>query len=419
MQTSKWRSVVGIFIPTVLPVQEKQYNLDELLTKLPPEAREAAEIGAVKAGFSASPDYAAKASIFYADKGSSYEEMARLEILKGNPEGAIAIYEGGHFFVEQAAEVAKDHISINRAIQIYEKAIEREDNGRYHEKLMSLYAEIGDLAAAKIHLQQAITRYGKSGSVDRAVSLEREYGTLDKVIEIYVRVAESNESNHNRASYYHYGAKVAEEIGEEKKAHQLYEKSLDALLEDRFLFYPETLINLAKKVGNEEKLITVYELVSQPIEAYKLALQGNKIDRAMNICLKVRVTDDLAKMAKFALEKDQAEMAIKIYEHAGLDKDAARTAYTTGNPQKALDICEEKMNSLQVNGNFGDADYFEIAMDAATKMGDEEKIKSIGNKAMQRFSVLGKFAVSAKFAEKLGHSEIADTYRMLASLPKV
>ena len=49
----------------------------------------------------------------------------------------------------------------------------------------------------------------------------------------------------------------------------------------------------------------------------------------------------------------------------------------------------------------------------------KEKIKSIGNKAMQRFSVLGKFAVSAKFAEKLGHSEIADTYRMLASLPKV
>lgn len=419
MEASGWRSVVGrVFpsvLPSVLPIEEKQLNLEELLDRLPLEAREAVEIGAVRAGLSENPDYASKARGFYADKRSGYDERARFEILCGNPEGAIAIYEEGHFFVDQAAKVAKEHISVERAIKVYDDALEKEDAARHHEGLARLYGEQGDSSNAEKHLRLAIVGYEKEGIVDRAVELERKHGTLDNVIEIYVRVATEG---HNIADYFQQGAQVAEEAGDQEKAHQLYEKALDAFLEHHFFFNVKDLINLAQKVGDKDKLITVYEKASQPQQAYRLAMQEGYIDRAMKICLGIRVPEELAKMAKFALDNGHADMAIQIYEQAGLDKDAARTANQYGNPQKALEICEPKIDTPYENGYFGDADYYDIAMDAASKIGDEERSKVIGHKAMERFSVLGKFDISARFAEKLGYNEMASTYRLLASLPK-
>ncbi len=419
METSNWRSIVRRVIPGVLPAEEKKYNLEELLDQLPEDAREAAEIGAVRAGISENQDYAAKASTFYADKRSGYDEMARFEILRGNPEGAIVIYEEGHFFVDKAAEVAKNHVSMERAIKVYDDALKKEDVARHHEGLVRLYKEQGDSCNAEKHLRLAIAGYEKERRVDRAVDLEREHGTLDNVVGIYTRVAEVTEDSHNRAVYYQKGAKIAEENGDHEKAHKLYEKALDALLEDRFLFNAEHLINLAKKVGDQNKLITVYENASQPQNAYRLAMQNGYTDRAMGICLGVRVPEELAKMAKFALDSGRVDMAIQIYEHAGLEKDAARTANQHGNPQKALEICEPKIDTPYENGYFGDVDYYDIAMDAASKIGDEEKRELISHKAMERFSVLGRFDVSAKFAEKLGDHERASTYQMLASLPKM
>ena len=137
------------------------------------------------------------------------------------------------------------------------------------------------------------------------------------------------------------------------------------------------------------------------------------------ICLEIGVSEELSTMAKFALDKGHAEMAIQIYEHAGLDKDAARTAYQYGNPQKALEICQPKIDTPHENGYFSDPDYYDLAMDAAFKIGDEAGRQIIGQKAMQRFSVLGRFDVSAQFAERLGDFERANTYKMLASLPKM
>lgn len=419
MEASGWRSVVGRVFPSVLPIEEKQLNLEELLDRLPLEAREAAEIGAVRVGLSENPKYAAKARDFYADKRRGYDERVRFEILSGNPEGAIAIYEEGHFFVDQAAEVAKEHISVERAIKVYDDALEKEDAARHHEGLARLYGEQGDSSNAEKHLRLAIAGYEKEGRVDKAVELERKHGTLDNVIKMYARVAEATEESHNKAVYFQQGAQVAEEACDQEKAHQLYEKALDALLEDRFLIDAKHLIKMAQKVGNNDKLITAYERASQPQDAYRLAIKEGYTERAMEICLRVRTPEELAKMAKFTLDSGHADMAIQIYEQAGLDKNAAKTANQYGNPQKALEICEPRININYACGTFEDSEYFDIAMDAASKIGDEGRRELIGHQAMERFSVLGKFDVSARFAKKLGYTERASTYKLLASLLKV
>lgn len=415
---ANWRSIVGKVIPGVLPAEEKQYNLEELLERLPPEVREAAEIGAVRKGLSESSEYASKARNFFAEKRSGYDDMVRFEILSGNPERAIAIYEEGHFFVDHAAEIAREHIGVERAIKVYEDALEREDSARYHEGLSRLYEEHGDSENSHEHLKLAIAGYEKERRVDKAVELERRHGTLDNVIEIYVRVAEVTEGSHNRAVYLQQGAKVAEETGNQEKAHQLYEKVLDALLEDRFLIDVKHLLKIAQKVGDNEKLITAYERASQPQDAYRLAMQEGYTDRAMEISSKITAPEELSKMAKFALDNGHADLAIQIYAKAGLNKEAARTANQHGNPQKALEICEPSIGVDYVCGTFEDPEYFDIAMDAASKLGDEERRGLIGHQAMERFSVLGKFDVSAKFADRLGYTERAETYKLLALLPK-
>jgi len=415
---ANWRSVMGKVFPSVLPAGEKQYNLEGLLERLPSEAREAAKIGAVKIGLSINSEYASKARDFFTEKSSDYDDMARFEILSGNPERAIAIYEEGHFFVDQAAKVAKEHIGIGRAIKVYEDALEREDSARNHEGLSRLYEEQGDSVNTEKHLRLAISGYEKERRVDRAVELERQHGTLDDVIGIYERVAETV-SSHDKAVYLLQGAKVAEEAGNQEKAHQLYEKAFDTLLEDRFLIDPKPLINIAKSVGNNDKLITAYERAFQPQDAYRLAMQEGYTDRAMEISSRVKVPEELSKMAKFALDNGHADMAIQIYEQAGLRKEAARTANQNGNPQKALEICEPRIGIDYVCETFEDPEYFDIAIDAASKIGDEAKRGLIGHQAMERFSVLGKFDVSARFAERLGYTERANTYKLLASLPKV
>ncbi len=421
MGISGWRLVLGKVFPSILPAEKKQFNLEELLDQLPPETRRSAEIGAVKAGFSESSEYAAKAKSFYADRKESSDEIARFEILSGNLESAIAIYEECRFSVDEAAEVAKKHIGIERAIKVYEDALAKGEAARHHERLAQLYEEQGDGNNARMHWRLAISGYEKESDVRKAAELERKHGSLAEVIEIYTRAAERTAKDHDlrgSSSYFQQGAKVAEEAENKEKAHQLYTWAFDALLEVDFLLDTETLINLAQKVGDKKKLITAYEKASQPQQAYKLALEEGYHDRAMEICSKVGVPEKLVDMAKFALDNGRADMAVKIYERACLDKEAARTASQHGSPQKALEICESKIDINYVCWPFEDPDYFDIAMDAASRIGDDERRKLVGHKAMERFSALGKFDVSAKFADKLGYNNLAGTYKSLASLPK-
>ena len=242
---------------------------------------------------------------------------------------------------------------------------------------------------------------------------------MDNVFKIYVRAAEATKDTHNRGVYFERGAIAAEEADNPEKAAQFYRKLLDTLLEDRFLIDAPHLIKIAKKVGDNDRLITAYERGGQHQEAYKLAIVEGYIERAIEISLKVLAPEKLSKMAQFALDNGHADMAVQIYEHAGLDKEAARTANQHGNPQKALEICEQKINTDYICADFRDSEYFDIAMDAASKIGDDERRTSIGHQAMERFSVLGKFDISAKFADKLGYTGLASTYQSLASLPKV
>ncbi|MBS3126588.1 hypothetical protein J4228_00310, partial [Candidatus Woesearchaeota archaeon] len=319
------------------------------------------------------------------------------------------------------------YVGVERAIKVYEDALQKEgplpNSAHYHEELAHLYEEQGNSDSAKKHIKLAIAGYEEEGAVYGAVNLERRYGTLDNVIKILVRAAEVKEAagggNYGRLLY-HQAAEAAEEAGNLENARQIHEKELDSLLrESCWRLDKEGVITLAKKVGNKDKLIAAYEKFDLPQEAFKVALQEGYTDRAMEICFKMSVTEELSKLAKFTLDKGYQNMTLRIYEHAGLEKEAAKTAIQYGNPQKALEICELKIDTPHENGYYGDADYYDLAMDAASRIGDKERRELIGRKAIHKFSALGEFSVSARFAEKLGDNERARTYTLLASLPKV
>lgn len=402
------------------PKLEELPKLEDLLEKLPSDEKEFAQIGAVRADLSKNPDYAAKASSFYADKGSGYDLMAKFEILKGNPEGAIAIYTNDYPFIEEAAKIAKNHISLERAIQIYEKAIEKKEGyiARYLEEIARLYQEKGDNFAAKRYFQLAITAYEKESFFNEAEALEREHGNLENAVEMFVRAAESSDS-HNKAAFYYSAIEVAEEIGNQEKVNQLNEKLLDAILGERFLFNANQLINIAQKVGNKDKLISAYLKSGQIQKACELALEEGNTKKVEEISSIIRNPEEINKLAKFILEKGyNADLAITLYERAGDTKKAARTALNYANPYRAVEICRPMIDTPHENGYFRDPDYYEIAMDAYSKTENENAKKNIGQKAIQRFAALGQFDVSAKFAEKLGDTEKANTYRLLASLAK-
>ncbi len=406
--------------------EPKKPVLEELLEQLPSEEREFAEIGAVRTGASENPEYASKASDFYSDKHSDPDLMAKFEILKGNPEGAIAIYTNDYPFIEEAAKVAKTHISIERAIQVYEKAIEKYDAGRYHEEIARLYQEKGDTANAEKYFREAIVLYEKDGRFREFERLEREHGNLENIMSMYEKLAESNEGN-NKTAFYYSALHVAEEIGNQEKVKQISEKILDVFLENNLTFIrPENLLALANEVGNKDKLITAYdklitayELVGLSEKAYQLALEEGNTRRAINIFSRVHSTDKLIQLAELSIDNGYPHLAIPIYERAGRDKDAARLAIEHGYSQKALDICIPIIDTINVDGYFKDPDYFEIAMDACSELYTDGLLKmAIGKKAIYRFAALGEFEVSAKFADKLGDTEKANTYRTLASLPK-
>ena len=48
-------------------------------------------------------------------------------------------------------------------------------------------------------------------------------------------------------------------------------------------------------------------------------------------------------------------------------------------------------------------------MDAASRIGDKERRELIGRKAIHKFSALGEFSVSARFAEKLSDKQKTTT----------
>ena len=399
--------------------EPKKPALEELLEQLPSEEREFAEIGAVRVGASENPDHASKASNFYVDKHSDPDLMAKFEILKGNPEGAIAIYTNDYPFIEEAAKVAREHLGINRAIQVYEKAIEKDNSGRYHESIAELYLEKCDSINAEKHFKEAITRYEQEGHFRKVEELEREKGNLERVIEIYVRLAESAGAP-NKTAWYYNAVNIAEEIGDKEKVKQLEEKILDYVLEGNTYFNSENLITLAQKVGNIDKLITAYEMVGMPEKAYKIALEEKKIRRAIEVSSKGNSDNRLILMAKLSIDGGHPNLAIPLYERAGRNKTAAKLAIEHGHSQKALDICIPIIDTSNVDGYFKDPDYFEIVMDACSELYADGLLRmATGKKAIYRFAALGEFDVSAKFADKLGDTEKANTYRQLASLSKI
>lgn len=423
MVISKLRSIVGKIIPSTLPTENKQQKLEDLLNQLPKGIREAAEIGAARSGLSENPEYARKASKFYEDKQNS-DLMSKLAVLSGNPEEAISILERHSYSVDEAAEVAKKYVGFGRAVKVYEAAIEREDSVRHYEGLAHLYEREGDLANAQKHFRQAILMYEKREQVYQAVELEKKYGTIENVIEIYIRAAESTKYANSKVAYYQQAADAAEESGNLEKAHGLYEKALDVFLgmnsfldHISLICHTNDLVDLAKKVGNKEKLFLVYRKFNRLEDAVMLAIEEGKTDRALEICPALR-EDLVVKAAKFADGKGYVELAMQIYEKAGLEKDAAKLAIKLSKPERALEICEQRINTTDENGYFGDADYFDIAMEAAFLLGNTAKGYIIGHKAIERFLALGEFDVAGKFAEKLEESEAAKIYKKLASLQK-
>tara|TARA_Y100000310_G_scaffold317846_1_gene371190 strand:+ start:12961 stop:14172 length:1212 start_codon:yes stop_codon:yes gene_type:complete len=401
----------------VLPVEEKQLNLEELLGQLPSEVREAAEIGVVRADISSNPEYARKAGTFYADKKCGSDLLVKFELIKGDPEAAITLLGNYSYSVKQAAKVAKEHIGLDRAIMVYLEAIEKEDAPRHHEGIARLYEEKGDNDRANKFYRSAIDGYLRDRQIDRAVNLEKEKGEVRNVIGLYLWAAQNMDEAGNKAAYFWQGAKFAEELDDSLIANELYENALDEKLRDRFVFNGENLIKLAKQVGNDSKLITAYQKADLPVEAIKHAIDTGYNERALEIALLMSIPDKLKEVAKYALSKELPELAIPIYEHGGMDKEVARLLITNGNPSKAIEICNPLIDESIENGLFRDPDYFSIAMDAYQALGNEDDTQKVGQKAIHRFSVLGKFDIAANFATRLGYEELAKTYYKISSLP--
>lgn len=421
MVISKLRSIFGKIIPSTLPTENKQQNLEDLLDQLPKGIREAAEIGAARSGLSENPEYAKKASKFYEDKHSGPDLMAKLAASSGNPEEAIKILEK-RYSVGAAAEAAKKYVGFERAVKVYEDAIAREDSARLHEGLAQLYEEHGDLANAKKYFRQSISMYEKEEQYGQAADLERKYGTIDNIVEIYIRAAESAKYDTFRESLYRSAADAAEESGNQEKARELYEKTLNLYLEEKnpvlSMLHERDIIEIAKKIGDTEKLISIYQRFNMLNEAVKLAIQEGYPERALEFKLVCYTKEAAANIAKLAIDKGYLDVAMQIYEEAGLEKNAAKLAIKFSKPERALEICEQRINTTDENGYFGDADYFDIAMESAFLLGNTAKGYIIGHKAIERFLALGEFDVAGKFAEKLEESETAKIYKKLASLRK-
>lgn len=335
-------------------VEGKQVGVEELLASLDPEAREAAGIGAVVRGLSRDPEHVARARTFF--DGRSVLERAKVEIIAGDFEAAIAIYEeGGRFFIREAAECALKHVGRNRAIQVYLRALEGVEDPKFHEGLYFLYREEGDSASSQEHLRRAV----------------------------------------------------------EGRARQLYERAFDVLLDgdfkDEILFRDrELLVEVARKVDDIEKLLSAYEIAS-PFEAYELALQNGMVDRAMKIALE-KVGRDFSQMAGVALRYGYVAEAVELFIRGGSELVAARVACQYGALEKALEICEPELRS------FYRYEFHEIAMDVFSRLGNEEKRREIGSWARDGFARNGRFDVAALFAVKLGDEDGAGVYRSLAQL---
>ncbi len=403
-------------------------TLDQLLAQLPEDQRTAVEIGAVRAHLSANPEHAQKATAFYQDKHSGQELMAHFALQEGDVEKALGILEQNSLYIEKAAELALKHLGMERAVQVYERAIAKEGIGYYHEQLAKFYLKHNDKTNAKKEFTKAMEKYEQTRNPHRAINLAKEHGTLDDVLGIYHRAAQSSTERRHKITYYTEGAEFAEKNNRPQLAAQMYESALDAHFEEDRIenviglssIEKEDLIKLARKVGNKEKLLAAYEKTHNAESAYHLALELGYVERAKNIILKeINDPNTLAMFAKNALHKNQLELALELYEHAGLDKDLARTAIQYNKPQKALDICLPKIDVNEENGYFRDPEYFILAMLAAGNMGKQELRKTIAQKAITRFAVLGEFAHCATFAESIGYEASANIYKKIASLPEV
>src|SRR3989344_2655445 len=125
MESPSWRSALGKVFPSLLEKntqKQENHDLEGLLSQLPPEARKVAAIGAVKAKATDHPEYIDLALQFYEGKQCGPDFLAGLALRKGDPEKAIEIYlQDSGLYADKAATIAKEHLGLDRAIQVYEK----------------------------------------------------------------------------------------------------------------------------------------------------------------------------------------------------------------------------------------------------------------------------------------------------------
>ena len=418
MESPSWRSTLGKLFPSLLEKntqKQEDHNLEELLSQLSPEARTAAAIGAVRAKATDHPEYIDLALQFYEGKRCGPDFLAELALRKGDPEKAMEIYlQDSSWYADKAARIAKEHLGLDRAIQVYENVLQKEKYPQWQEGLARLYLEKGDSEKANVLFTSAREGYEERHDIERAVTLEKERGNLNEAVSVYQRAAEKSEGS-NKSCYYEKAVQLAEEIGNHEKAHSLYHAALDAYLEQRFslLSYElNSIEKIAQKTGDNDKLIKAYLKAGKPEKAAEMAQRLGKLGQAVEIYEKMREFD---KAAEVALLKGDAEKAVEIlYHKKGDDKKAINIASEHGCPEKVREMCEERMNIKYMCGFYEDSDFCRVAVEAMERIGDHKTAKEYCTKTVERFAALGKFKVCAEFSEKLGDEKNALAYRNLA-----
>ena len=396
-------------------ITDPKGDLEELLSLLPEEAREAAEVGSVRTGISEDPEYIDKTIAFYQDKQGDQKDIVQLHLLKGDPQAAIAVYTDNNFFIEDAATLAREHLGVEAAIKVYQDAITKGDHPKYHKLLGELFREEGQEEDAQKHFGEAIQGYMEKGSVVDALELERAEGTIEGVLEIYQKKAEKGQQMN--IDFILEGAEFAEANDFQEEADQLYESALDHLLAEIFVLDKQRIVKVAEKVGNPKKLLAAYQKTSQSAKAYALAVEEGLDTIATGIVEDFRVKPaELLKIAEIAEEAGRIQDASKSYSRAGQEKTGLRLQLKHGDAASVLNYCENMINIEYECKIFENPDYFLMGMKAAEVMENEEKRTEIGNKAIERFAKLGDFARASHFASQIGKNKEADTYKALAKL---
>lgn len=420
--------------PAPQPSLFRQPSIDELLQQLPEDMRRSAHIGLVRKEVSNDPQAIDDTIAFYSHTKAGVDEQVKLKLKKGEPEQALQILlNDSPIFILSAAEFAEKHISVDRAIAVFEDAIKSEqasyNHSRFYEELVKLYDKKGDANNTEQCFNLAIAEHKKKPEhLHFAVQLADKRGKKALALELAIEKAE-RDNKYMEVESYADAAQRAEELGD-KRATALYERALNAgLNHEKYLMYSGNkgdILSFARKVGTPDAMIKAHIQIANG--DYRHHVREGHYHSAAEIAKKAayalltvafyRKAKEPEKAVDFLVEKGRIFSAITLAKQDIGGKQAAYLALEHQRSEEALKCVQESLSIPHLCKSYEDPEYFRIAIRASDALNNEEQKQRYLQEGIERFSTLGNFAICKEFALQQENTRAAMVYDKLAKVKK-